>query len=102
MPAAAIPSLGEWHGRGLCIGADPDIFFPAHGATGTQAKQVCAACAVREECLKYATDADEVGIWGGLDQMERRSLKRRQRRRQAAGRAEAESAALGCSDGGAA
>jgi WhiB family transcriptional regulator, redox-sensing transcriptional regulator len=79
MPAPAAPSLGEWHGRGRCVGDDPDVFFPSHGDPGTQARQICAACAVRDDCLGYAIGADEFGIWGGLDQDERRSLKRRQR-----------------------
>jgi WhiB family redox-sensing transcriptional regulator len=83
MPAPDTPSLGEWHGRGLCAGDDPDLFFPSHGDPGTQARLVCAACAVRDDCLRYAIDADEFGIWGGLDQGERRNLKRRQRRKKA-------------------
>jgi hypothetical protein len=84
MSAPAVPPLGEWHGRGLCLGEDPDIFFPSHGDPGTQARQICAACAVRDECLEYAIGADEFGIWGGLDQDARRNLKRRQRRKKAA------------------
>ena len=32
---------------------------------------------VRGDCLNYATEADEFGIWGGLDQQERRNLKRK-------------------------
>jgi WhiB family redox-sensing transcriptional regulator len=84
MSAPATPSLDEWHGRGLCVGDDPDLFFPSHGDPGTQARQICAACAVRDDCLGYAIDADEFGIWGGLDQGERRNLKRRQRRKKAA------------------
>lgn len=77
MPVPAAPSLGEWHGRGLCVGEDPDVFFPSHGAPGTQARQICAACDVRDDCLGYAIDADEFGVWGGLDQDERRELLRR-------------------------
>jgi WhiB family transcriptional regulator, redox-sensing transcriptional regulator len=84
MPAPAAPSLGGWHGRGLCVGEDPDVFFPSHSDPGTQARQICAACAVRDDCLRYAIDADEIGVWGGLDQDERRSLRRRQRRKEAA------------------
>ena len=49
MPAPAAPSLGGWHGRGLCVGEDPDVFFPSHGDPGTQARQICAACAVRDD-----------------------------------------------------
>jgi WhiB family transcriptional regulator, redox-sensing transcriptional regulator len=84
MPAPAGPALGEWHSWGLCVGEDPDVFFPSHGDPGTHAKEICVACPVRTDCLKYATDADEFGIWGGLDQNERRNLIRRQRRRTAA------------------
>ncbi len=77
MPATATPALGEWHGRGLCVGDDPDVFFPPHGDPGTQARQICAACAVRGDCLGYAINADEFGVWGGLDRQERRELLRR-------------------------
>jgi WhiB family redox-sensing transcriptional regulator len=84
MPGPSVPALGKWHSRGLCVGADPEAFFPSHGDPGTGARRVCAACQVRNECLSYATAADELGIWGGLDQQERRNLKRRQQRRNAA------------------
>src|SRR5487761_188003 len=84
MTGPSAPALGEWHSRGLCVGADPEAFFPSHGDPGTGARQVCAACRVRNECLSYATAADELGIWGGFDQQERRNLKRRQQRKNAA------------------
>jgi WhiB family redox-sensing transcriptional regulator len=87
MPGPPAPALGEWHGRSLCVGEDPDVFFPSHGVPGTKAREICAACVVRDDCLKYATEADEFGIWGGLDQQERRNLKRKQRRRMATSRA---------------
>jgi WhiB family transcriptional regulator, redox-sensing transcriptional regulator len=59
-----------------------------------RAREICAACPVRADCLKYATAADEFGIWGGLDQEERRSLSRRQRRKKdAAARTKAGGAA---------
>ena len=84
MPAPTAPSLGEWPGQGLCVGEDPDVFFPSRGDPGTDAREVCAACRVRDDCLKYAIDADEFGIWGGLDQDERRNLRRRHRRKEVA------------------
>lgn len=76
--------LGEWHGRGLCIGEAPDAFFPSYGDPGKEAQRICGICPVRDDCLKYAIEADEHGIWGGLDQDERRNLRRRQRRHPAA------------------
>jgi WhiB family redox-sensing transcriptional regulator len=84
MPDPAAPALGEWHSRGLCVGEDPEVFFPSHGDPGAGARTICAACLVRNECLSYAKEADEFGIWGGLDQHERRNLKRREQRRNAA------------------
>jgi WhiB family redox-sensing transcriptional regulator len=86
LPSPAAPSLGDWLNRGLCTGPDPDpdAFFPSHTDPGTRARQACAACPVRGQCLTYATEADEYGIWGGLDQQQRRNLKRRQRRKNAA------------------
>jgi WhiB family redox-sensing transcriptional regulator len=51
-----------------------------------RAKRVCASCRVREECLAYAIETNQVsGIWGGLTEDERRPLRRRwlaERRRQ--------------------
>jgi WhiB family transcriptional regulator, redox-sensing transcriptional regulator len=76
--------LGDWCGRGLCVGANAELFFPSNGQRGAEARDICAACGVRGECLDYATGADEIGIWGGLDQDERRNRKRRWQRRQAA------------------
>jgi WhiB family redox-sensing transcriptional regulator len=90
MPGPTTLSLGEWHARGLCVGADPEIFFPSHGDPATEARQVCADCGVRDDCLKYATDADEFGIWAGLDQQQRRALRKKQQRREAATRITAE------------
>jgi WhiB family redox-sensing transcriptional regulator len=84
MPGAVTPALGGWPGWGLCVGEDPDTFFPSHGDPGTEARRICGICPVRNDCLEYATEADEHGIWGGLDQDERRNLKRRQRRQAAA------------------
>ena len=72
-------ALGDWNGHGLCVGMDPEEFFPSNGAPATEARRICSACAVRSECLEYATAADEFGIWGGLDQQERRNLRRRHR-----------------------
>jgi len=85
MPDPVSIALGEWRARGLCVSEDPDTFFPSRGDPGTRARQICARCAVRPDCLRYATDADEHGIWGGLDQDERRKMKRRQRRKETNG-----------------
>ncbi|MEX2328805.1 MAG: WhiB family transcriptional regulator [Nitriliruptoraceae bacterium] len=81
----------DWRSRAACIDEDPELFFPI-GTTGPAveqseaAKRVCARCDVREECLEFAlTSNQDAGVWGGLTEDERRTLKRaRQRRRRMA------------------
>lgn len=41
----------------------------------SQAKEVCAGCSVRKQCLDYAMGTrQEHGVWGGLSGIERRNL----------------------------
>jgi WhiB family redox-sensing transcriptional regulator len=79
-----------WRSLAVCRGTDPDLFFPV-GTTGqalvqiARAKEVCDECPVRVECLDYAiaTNQDS-GIWGGLDEEQRRSIRRLNAARQRA------------------
>jgi WhiB family redox-sensing transcriptional regulator len=67
-----------WAARALCVGSDPEAFFPAADDAAAEARSICAACPVRGQCLAYAVTADELfGIWGGLDPQQRRTLRRR-------------------------
>jgi WhiB family redox-sensing transcriptional regulator len=80
---AAPPALAD----AACKGADTDLFFgpDAEFVTARQqreatAKAICARCPVRDSCLAYALDTrQEFGIWGGLNEDERRAILRRQR-----------------------
>lgn len=56
-----------------------ELFFPV-GTTGgaveqlAEAKRICADCTVCDQCLQWATDTGvEHGVWGGLDEQERRA-----------------------------
>nr|WSW64987.1 WhiB family transcriptional regulator [Streptomyces sp. NBC_00995] len=78
--------MENWRMRAACSDEDPDLFFPI-GSTGPalvqaeDAKAVCRSCPVRRECLRWALDnSQDAGVWGGLDETERRALKRRSRR----------------------
>lgn len=67
----------EWQDQALCAQTDPEAFFPEKGGSTREAKRICQACAVRDDCLEYALEHDErFGIWGGLSDRERRRLKR--------------------------
>ena len=68
----------EWQDQALCAQTDPDAFFPEKGGSTREAKRICKACSVRDECLEYALAHDErFGIWGGLSERERRRLKKK-------------------------
>lgn len=67
----------EWQEHALCAETDPEAFFPEKGGSTREAKRICQACSVRDECLEYALRHDErFGIWGGLSERERRRLKK--------------------------
>jgi WhiB family transcriptional regulator, redox-sensing transcriptional regulator len=66
-----------WHGEAACRDVDPEIFYPERGGSAQPAREVCAGCPVRQECLEYALndpDAFYNGIWGGTASHERRRI----------------------------
>lgn len=90
--------MSDWRFDAACLDEDPDLFFPI-GSTGPaelqieEAKAVCRRCDVVQECLTYALDDNlSEGVWGGMSEQERHSMKRRGRRAEAraAGRARRE------------
>ena len=51
--------------------------YPDEGDSYLQAKQVCAECPIKTECLEYALrNFEEFGVWGGLTPKQRRPLRR--------------------------
>ena len=73
----------DWRFGAACRVEDPELFFPVGEAEPARlqalaAKAVCAACSVNASCLAWALQTgQETGIWGGLDEVERRALRRR-------------------------
>ena len=67
-----------WEEQAACGAFDPEIFFGTTAADERRAKAICGTCGVRTECLVLAlSSAMEFGVWGGLNERERRSLRRR-------------------------
>jgi WhiB family transcriptional regulator, redox-sensing transcriptional regulator len=83
----ATRSIGEtWQVRAACRGPQSTAFFPpTHAerkeekvAREARAKAICATCVVRRDCLEYAIRIREPhGIWGGLNESERKQLLER-------------------------
>ena len=81
----------DWRSKAACLTVDPELFFPI-GNTGpaitqvAEAKAVCRECEVAGVCLQWAIDNNQdSGVWGGMSEEERRSLKRRAARARRAG-----------------
>jgi WhiB family redox-sensing transcriptional regulator len=75
-----------WSDLAACRGERSHLFYSPDTAESRearlrrerQAKQLCATCPVLEECREAALAQREgYGIWGGLNEMERRALLRR-------------------------
>ena len=76
IPATPARFAARWQERAACRGARIEVFFPGRGETAGPARQVCARCPVRRQCLEFAVSNRMVsGIWGGLTGPERRALQ---------------------------
>lgn len=65
-----------WRSHALCLDSDPELWFPDNG-TARDAREICAACPVRDDCLRHALAVGEHhGIWGGASERVRRHLRR--------------------------
>ncbi|MGN7859650.1 WhiB family transcriptional regulator [Microbacterium sp. 22303] len=65
----------EWRASAHCSMVIPEIFFPEAWERANHAKEICAGCPAREDCLGCAIVNDERdGIWGAATPRERRSL----------------------------
>lgn len=68
----------DWTRSAACAQAPEVSFFPERGASTAEAKQVCAVCVVRQQCLDYALEEHiSHGVWGGLSFRQRKALRRR-------------------------
>ncbi|MGH2739425.1 MAG: WhiB family transcriptional regulator [Actinomycetota bacterium] len=86
-PAMTMEAYLGWQYRAACRGEDSNLFFAPNSferkeekdSRETRAKAICGRCEVREDCLEYALRAREPhGIWGGLNEAERKALLREQ------------------------
>ena len=71
-----------WELRAACRGPQAAVFFPPSyserrdekAERELRAKAICSTCSVRLDCLEYALSIREHGIWGGMNEHERRNL----------------------------
>lgn len=70
----------RWSRDAACRGMDSRFWFPERGEITSEAKQVCGACPVREDCLDESLrNGERHGVWGGLSERQRRQIRRKSR-----------------------
>ena len=79
-PHAPMP----WTEQALCAQTDPDLWWPEKPGAGyvtidgdrmSHAKAICRRCQVQPECLAWALEHHEEGIWGGTTANERARMR---------------------------
>lgn len=69
-----------WHEYAACVSYNPETWFPTdknHRRQWDEAQRICVMeCPVRDDCLRYALEANEqYGVWGGMTPEQRQKLK---------------------------
>lgn len=68
-----------WRTHGKCSNLSPEeadsVFFLGRGRSPSAAKEFCSNCPVRRPCLFFAIFYNEVGIWAGTTDKERKDLR---------------------------
>lgn len=68
----------SWHQLAACRGMGPHLFFPSRGEPTAEAREICAGCVVRSDCLTEAMSESDVlqGVWAGTSQRQRREARK--------------------------
>ncbi|GAA0402453.1 WhiB family transcriptional regulator [Microbispora corallina] len=68
-----------WMDYAVCPETDGDVFFAEDDGRGTtpRARAICRGCPVIAECLQWALDHGELGVWGGTTETDRKRMKRK-------------------------
>lgn len=59
--------------RHCAAGYNPNVFF---GEYSPRSIAICEGCPVQAQCLKYAMDNNEYGVWGGTTERQRARIRK--------------------------
>lgn len=90
--ALGMPARGDmdgknsWKLQGRCrVSKYPDRWYSNNRSEQLEAKRICSGCEVKERCLEEALAKGDIwGVWGGMNQSDRREVIRERKRAQAA------------------
>jgi WhiB family redox-sensing transcriptional regulator len=65
----------EWAAEAACVGKTEMFFQDTMKTVVNKAKKICNSCGAKDECLQYALENNERGVWGATTERERRQLR---------------------------
>jgi len=69
----------------VCATVGGDFWFPKNETAGSNttevaiARSICRRCPHQEECAEWGIQKENFGIWGGLNEGQRRLVRRKRR-----------------------
>lgn len=58
-----------------CVGEDPELWFSPVPEDQALARTICFDCPLAMQCAQAATANGWLGVWGGVDEEERRNIR---------------------------
>jgi WhiB family redox-sensing transcriptional regulator len=71
----------------ICREIDPEFYFASvtqYTNENMEVKKLCNKCPSKAECLDYALETLQVGIWGGTNERERKRIRNKREREKVA------------------
>jgi len=66
----------DWRDGAICATIGGDWWYPEKGENTRIAREICAMCPVKQECLDHAMKHGErQGIWGGVTAKGREQMR---------------------------
>lgn len=67
----------DWMQKAKCDGQGDLFFSEMQARMVNKARAICKTCEVKQQCLAYALENNEVGVWAGTTTNQRRKIRNR-------------------------
>jgi len=65
----------QWMSKGICNDDNRSLFYSLYISDQRAAVKICQECPIINECLEYAIKNNEIGVWGGTTEKQRKRLR---------------------------
>jgi WhiB family redox-sensing transcriptional regulator len=64
----------QWMEEGICNYENRKLFYSLLIREQREAVKICQQCPIIDKCREYAIKNNEIGVWGGTTEKQRRKL----------------------------